>query len=157
MSTIIKIAGTILSGTALATTPLLPARTIEIRITPQERQATNIEIIAEIARANGIEPIHLYGIAAQESSFGKLKIGDNGCSNGWYHINICANSNAKEVIGDLKKETKWVADRLNYLGYQIDSRRAIAAYNRPSSPNYKYADLVEKRINEIEKFIGTSK
>jgi hypothetical protein len=153
MSTKQQFAGVLFIGIMTLTMVLfIPARTIEIK--PEARtQSTTVEIIAEIAGANGIEPIHLFGIAAQESSFGKFQVGDSGCSRGFFHINICVNQGAKEIIGDLIKETQWVAKRLNDLGYQTDSRKAIAAYNRPADPNYKYADLVEKRIGEIDKFI----
>jgi hypothetical protein len=131
----------------------LPARTVEIVPVAQPALETEAETIAEVASANGIEPIHMFGIAAQESSFGKAKVGDEGCSKGWFHINICKNREAASVIGFLKSEAEWVADRLNELGYQVDSRRAIARYNRPADPNYEYAELVEKRIGEINKFV----
>jgi hypothetical protein len=127
---------------------LIPIRTIEVK--------TNnpVEIITQVAKANGIKPIDLLGIAAQESSFGKFQIGDKGCSIGFFQINICANQDAKGIIGNLANETQWVATRLNDLGYQTDNRRAIAAYNRPANPNYKYEELVEKRISEIASFIN---
>lgn len=161
MSTIEKLVGFASSSafvTMVVSTAFLPAYVIEIEIDQQEQQAqrapTVVEIISSVAQAKEIKPEHLLGIAAQESSFGKFVVGDEGCSVGLFHINTCANPDVKDIIGNLLLETEWVANRLLDFGYHQDIRKAIARYNRPVNPNWKYADLVEKRIGEIEKFIG---
>lgn len=118
-----------------------------------QESSNPVAIIRTIAREKDIAPNDLLAISAQESSLGMAKTGDKGCSHGFFHINLCANPDAKGLIGDVESETTWVANRLIAYGYFTDRRTAIARYNSPNNPNYKYADLVDKRLPELPLFL----
>lgn len=118
-----------------------------------EEPTNPIAIIRTIAREKGISENDMLAIGAQESSLGMAKVGDHGCSRGFFHINLCANPDATELIGDVREESVWVAKKLLAYGYATDRRTAIARYNSPVRPNYIYADLVEKRLSELPLFL----
>lgn len=121
-----------------------------------ERFPIEAEVIATLAESHNIAPEHLLAISAQESSLGRALEGDGDCSKGWFHINICehANPDAEPLIGDIKKETKWVIKKLKEYGYETNVRLAIAKYNRPSRPNFEYADRVlGPRLKEIKELL----
>ncbi len=126
---------------------------IEIRKDPATPQSP-IDKIRTVARLNNIPEEDLLAISAQESSLGKAKVGDSGCSRGWFHINLCANPEAKDLIGDPEQEAAWVVNRLIRYGYRTDRKLAIARYNSPAKPNFAYAELVEKRLKELDLFLA---
>ncbi len=101
----------------------------------QVDKETNIEIIIRVAEEKGIKPKHLIALSLQESSLGKFLVGDAGCSHGYFHINICANPDAKNVIGDVEAETRWAADKLISHGYlEGFITLSFAKYNSPANP-----------------------
>lgn len=119
-----------------------------------EKPLNPIDEIVKVAELKGIKPEHLLAISAQESSLGKRKSGDNGCSLGWFHINTCANPEASGIIGNPAKEAAWVADKLISYGYlEGKITLSFARYNSPANPNYAYAELVKKRLVELDKFL----
>lgn len=112
------------------------------------------EIILRIAEINDIRGDDILAMWHLESLTGDALIGDQGCSRGNFHINLCANPDAKNVIGDIEKEAQWVADKLNGYGYRDGYETlAIAKYNLPSNPNWKYAEKVDQRKKYIKKYI----
>jgi len=131
---------------------IIPARVI--RITSEEIEKANdpIETIKLVAKENGIREIDMLAISHQESLLGKLRVGDKGCSLGYFHINTCVHE-VPGVIGNVRSEAEWVADKLNGYGYPDDSRKAIAMYNSPANPNWDYADKVESRKRYVEQYI----
>ncbi len=126
----------------------IPARTVQY-----ENVTDPIEIIKDIADQNGIQQIDILAISHQESLLGELKVGDEGCSLGWFHINTCVHDGTKEIIGDVKKEAEWVAEKLLSYGYQEDRMLAIAKYNAPAYPNWEYANRVEQRKQYVVKYV----
>lgn len=135
----------------------IPSKTMIV--TPADLEQTfksPIQEIMKVAKAKGINPDHLLAISAQESSLGKFKSGDNGCSKGWFHINTCPNANpaAAAIIGDPEREAEWVADKLISYGYlEGKITLAFARYNSPANPNYVYAEQVEKRLAELDIYL----
>lgn len=115
-----------------------------------------IDIIKNVASENDIDPVDMLAMAHLESLLGKLQTGDSGCSKGYFHINLCANPGARNVIGDVREEALWVANRLIGYGYLEDGGRtkAIAMYNAPARPNYKYAKNVEDRKQYVTKYVN---
>lgn len=135
---------------------LIPCRVISFTApvsAPQQVPTNPIDEIRSVASIKGVAANDLLAISAQESSLGRFTTGDSGCSRGWFHINLCANPSAANVIGDITAESSWVADRLLSYGYHADRILAIARYNAPAAPNYAYAALVEKRLGELELFL----
>lgn len=134
---------------------------ISISLTAKEANRTSdpayqspITEIVKVAEAKGIKPEHMLAISAQESSLGKFKSGDGGCSLGWFHINTCANTGTSGIIGNPAKEAAWVADKLISYGYlEGKVTLAFARYNAPARPNYAYAEQVEKRLGELDKYL----
>ena len=145
----------LLVATALLLLPMvIPGRSFEI--TREEIEAANdpIEIIKRVADKRGIAQEDMLAISHQESLLGKIKVGDEGCSLGYFHINTCVHVAAIKIIGDVRAEAEWVSDRLEEYGYIGGSRRkAIAMYNAPANPNWNYADQVEGRKKFIEKYV----
>jgi hypothetical protein len=140
----------ILTAAAIAGAFIKP-RVIEIKAAKSP-----IDEIVEVAKAKGIKPEHLLAISAQESSMGKFLSGDNGCSKGWFQINTCpgANPAASGIIGNTAKEAVWVADKLISYGYlEGNITLSFARYNSPVKPNFAYAELVKKRLLELDKFL----
>lgn len=133
----------------------LPARTFAIDVPaaePPNMQESPIDEIRQVAAATGIAANDLLAISAQESSLGKFTSGDNGCSRGWFHINLCV-WDAADLIGNIAAEARWVAAKLNEYGYAADRVTAIARYNAPARPNYDYAAQVQKRLGELKVFL----
>lgn len=143
-----------LVATVLAGLPrTLSAPTTNAEEVTIEETKNPIAIIRTVAHEKGISENDMLAIGAQESSLGRAKVGDHGCSHGFFHINLCANADATELIGDVRLESVWVANKLLAYGYVSDRRTAIARYNSPVRPNYAYADLVEKRLSELPLFL----
>lgn len=137
---------------------MIPAKVINVTAPAADPQIAHaqqnpIDEIEKVAEEYGIKPEHLLAISAQESSLGKLQSGDNGCSRGWFHINLCANPDASGIIGDPAKEAAWVSGKLLSYGYHEDLTLSLARYNAPANPNYAYAELVKKRLGELEIFL----
>lgn len=118
-------------------------------------KAKNAEIIKNIAKKNGIQPIDMLAMWHTESLTGDALVGDSGCSKGHFHINTCdyANPSAEPVIGDIRTEAQWVADRLNHFNYKEDRKMAIAKYNLPNGGNWSYYKRIEERKQYIEKYL----
>ena len=120
----------------------IPSRTEVIHV-PQTQKETLINTIVRVAKEEGIKPSHLLGQAMAESSIREHVIGDGGCSKGVTQINICANPQAKSVIGNTEAELRWTADKLKSYGYDKGYiTLAFAKYNAPRMINYKYAKSV---------------
>lgn len=111
--------------------------------------------IKNVANQYNIPAEVIFAIAGQESSYGKFKIGDKGCSQGYFHINTCVFKEAKKIIGNVEEETKWVAKKLVEYGYTKNYKTlALAKYNAPANPNWEYAEKVKSRIEEAKKLLN---
>jgi len=118
---------------------------------------TSLEIITRVAEEKGIEPKHLIALSLQESSLGKFLVGDEGCSHGYFQINLCANPGAKDVIGNVEAEANWAGDKLISHGY-LDGyiTLSFAKYNAPSNPQrgMLHAERVKARIPYAVALLG---
>jgi hypothetical protein len=131
---------------------LIPGRSIQIRAEDNPEiveEDTPKQIITKVARRNGLDPNDLIAISIQESSFGKFQSGDGGCSNGYFHLNHCADPARKQIIGDIEKEAQYVCELLIKYGYKENKTLAFARYNSPNNPNFAYAEKVKSRLKEI--------
>lgn len=133
------------------------SKTANIELGSNERsiKKKNAEIIIETAKKNGIKPIDMLAMWHRESLAGDILVGDNGISHGHFHINLEAKPSAKKVVGDIKTEAQWVADRLKGYGYTEGYRTlAIAKYNLPADPNWEYAKKVYDRKSNVRKYLN---
>jgi hypothetical protein len=137
----------------------IPSRITIIEVKAQ----TPIEIIKQVADEKGIAQHDLLGISKRESSLCKVLIGDGGKSKGCFHINTApeANPQAISIIGNIKKEAEWVADRLLSYGYPEKRTLAFAKYNAPNAPDLSnnpksYANLVKKDVEWVKKNLSSS-
>ncbi len=131
---------------------IIPQRTIYAE-TPKTEKEQLVATIVEVAKEKGIKPSHLLGQAYTESRGAwyytdevDLSVkGDGVCSHGILQINICKNANpeAKSIIGNLRKELEWAADKLISYGYKEGRiTNAFSRYNAPKNGNLKYAKSV---------------
>lgn len=124
---------------------------IDTVMTEKAAKRSEMDIIKEVAERKNIKEEHLLAIAQQESAMGKFLIGDNGCSQGWFQINVCANPRTQEIIGDFEKEAEWVADLLINYGYcEGYITLSLARYNNPSFPNHRYAEQVKINAERLK-------
>lgn len=137
----------------LPSTIHVPERTIIISSEEVKRAQDPVEIIKAVADEKGIDQVDLLAVSYQESLLGKLKVGDHGCSLGYFHINTCARPDAKALIGDVRKEATYAANLLVQYGYSENKKKAFARYNAPNNPNWEYAERVEGRRKQVIQYV----
>lgn len=95
-------------------------------------------ILQQVCQNNGFTgnecPKTLYGMAMQESYFGKAMTGDNGQSHGWFHIMEYHNV-PTTCSHDLKCSADWTLKRMIRKGYATNPSLAIMLHN--GTPNTK--------------------
>ena len=140
----------------------IPSKTIyaeapQIKVSLKDVDKNKIQKIIEVADEKGIAREDLLGISKHESDLCRILIGDGGKSKGCFHINTAkdANPEALPIIGNIRKEAEWVADKLLSYGYPEKRTLAIAKYNAPSYPDLSnspksYVNLVKQKIEWVK-------
>ncbi len=122
----------------------------------KEQAGRPTSILMKVCRDHGYEdadcPRILYGMAQQESYFGKVMDGDSGRSHGFFHIMYYHNV-PRSCTDDLKCSANWTLDRMVRLGFATNRNIAIERHNgTPGIPaTIHYLAEVKSKMSLFDK------
>lgn len=108
-------------------------------------------VLSKVCRDKGFEdtncPKILYAMAEHESYFGKVMVGDNGKSHGFFHIMYYHNV-SKACSEDLACSARWTLNRMIAKGFATNRDNAIRLHNGSlkNPVTYTYLQIIKEKM-----------